>query len=172
MSLYNLLFGHNPFAGVLLTMLGTEPNSVPRFRDCYLAEDGKIVIYTRTGGGNREAYENADSRRTTCGDIYPTEEEVTAGPFNDDLRALPGFLYDEDDGYDSTYARFYFSVPEKFEHLLAKIEPGEDPTKRWADMLAKLKTASPDDPQLKKLTEAFKPVLDAIQKGKGGTFEV
>lgn len=49
MSFYNMLFGVNSAAPVLLATLGLTLNDVPRFRDCYI--DGEhIVIHTRTGG--------------------------------------------------------------------------------------------------------------------------
>ena len=52
MSLYNMLFGVNSAAPVLLATLGLTESDVPRFRDCHLNGE-QIVIYTRTGGGNR-----------------------------------------------------------------------------------------------------------------------
>lgn len=87
MSLYNMLFGKNPNTKEILAALGLEECQVERFRDCFI-EDGKIVIFTRTGGGNRED--------------YPNEALVNH----------PNYLYDEDDGFDSTYAYYYFSLPE------------------------------------------------------------
>ena len=145
MSLYNMLFGTNPAAPLLLAMLGIDANAVPRFRDCFLA-DGHIVIHTRTGGGNREAYEAE----------------------NDALTKLPGYLSDSDDDYDCTYANFLFEVPEKFRHLLGKIPEGVDPAKRWQETIEKLKTASPDDPQVKKVTEVMAPVFDKLKTALDG----
>lgn len=96
MSLYNMLFGVEPTADIALKMLGVGPHDVPRFRDAYFKwadntqTDPVIVIHTRTGGGNREAYRSE----------------------NDRLTALVGYRYDRDDNFDSTYADFFFSVPE------------------------------------------------------------
>ena len=145
MSLYNMLFGVNSAAPLLLAMLGIDKNAVPRFRDCFLA-DGKIVIHTRTGGGNREAYEAE----------------------NDALTTLPGYVSDSDDDFDCTYANFIFEVPVKFAHLLGKIPEGVDPAKRWQETFEKLRTASPDDPQVKKITEVMAPVLDQIKASLDG----
>lgn len=151
MSLYNMLFGVNAAAPVLLAMLGTDSGEVPRFRDCFLSEDRKqIIIHTRTGGGNREDYED--------GNAY--------------LQSLPGYQSDEDDDFDSTYANFRFAVPEKFAHLVDKLPEGVDPTKRWQETIEKLRTATPDDPQVKKLGEVLAPMFDALAKGESGTFKV
>lgn len=166
MSLYNMLFGVNAAAPVLLAMLGTEANAVPRFRDCYLTEEKKIAIYTRTGGGNRPYYESAESYKAETGD------EPEGRCWNEDLRLLPGFIRDEDDDFDCTYATFYFDVPEKFKHLIEKLPEGVDPAKRWQETLENLKTATPDDPVVKKLDQALRPMFEAMQKGESGVFKV
>lgn len=151
MSLYNMLFGMNAAAPVLLAMLGIDANDVPRFRDCFLSEDRKqIIIHTRTGGGNRDDYEDENSS----------------------LQSLPGYQGDEDDDFDCTYANFRYAVPEKFAHLIDKLPEGVDPAKRWQETLENLKTATPDDPQVKKLGEVLKPMFEALEKGESGVFKV
>ena len=172
MSLYNTLFGVNSAAPLLLAMLGASHTDVPRFRDCFLL-DGKIVIYTRTGGGNRDAYENEER----CRDNYPEyftgdKSEWQQGPWNEDLRKLPGYIHDEDDGFDSTYANFYYEVPNKFKHLLDKIPEGDDPARRWQDTIAALQTGSPNDPQVKKVAEVLAPVFAALQKGESKVIKI
>lgn len=170
MSLYNMLFGTNAAAQVLLAMLGTDANCAPRFRDCYLSE-GRIAIHTRTGGGNRDMYESEESARANYPEYF-TGNDDPCGPWNEDLRKLPGFLHDEDDDFDSTYATFYFSVPEQFKHLLDKLPEGVDPAQRWQETFERLKTAPADDPVVKKMTEVMTPLLEKIQKGEGGVVEV
>lgn len=59
MSLYNLLFGVDDNADFLLALLGLTRKDVGRFRDAYL-DDGKIAIYTRNGGGNRDCWHSYD----------------------------------------------------------------------------------------------------------------
>ncbi|UOF78439.1 hypothetical protein [Caudoviricetes sp.] len=156
MSMYNMVHGTNPLAGVLLRMLDTKTESIPRFRDCYF--DGEyIVIYTRTGGGNRDWYDEPN-------------EDNKEGPWNSDLRALPGFVRDEDDDYDSTYASFYFTVPEQFNYLLDKLKSmaqKETQSERWEASIERIKTASPDDPLIARMTEAFSPIFAAIEKQTG-----
>jgi hypothetical protein len=112
MSLYNALFGVEPTAGVALVMLGIKASYVPRLRDAYFTftdeeqTDPAIVILTRTGGGNRDYYESLPQHKTNyAGEDY-------SGPFNSDLRKITGFRYDKDVDFDSTYAEFYFDVPE------------------------------------------------------------
>src|SRR5678809_1375157 len=83
---YNLVHGENGLASVLLIALGLTRETIPRYRDCWW--DGKFIcVHTRTGGGNREAYEEQ----------------------NDQLRHVDGFSHDEDDSFDCTYATFYFT---------------------------------------------------------------
>ncbi len=121
MSLYNMLFGVNQLAPVLLAALGLSRDQVPRFRDCYVdGEKKQIVIHTRTGGGNREDYQDE----------------------NDELCAHPQYLHDEDDDFDSTYADFYFSFPPDLAAdltaLCDKVETHR-PSERWQELFAALK---------------------------------
>ena len=92
MSLYNTLFGKNPDTADILSALSLSEASIQRFRDCWIDEDNnRIVIYTRTGGNNREYFPN---------------EALTSHPL---------YLYDEDDDFDNTYASYYFSLPSRKE---------------------------------------------------------
>lgn len=107
MSLYNMINGVNPCAFFFLPMLGKHPDEYPRFRDCFLRDPDRpqyhdhIHVYTRVGGGNRDEY----------------EEDIA------ELRAMPTFVTDHDDDFDSTYATFVFKVPDQwradFDTLLA-----------------------------------------------------
>lgn len=109
MSLYNLIYGIKPATFFILPMLGKHPDEYPRFRDCFLGDpehpeyDNHIHIYTRTGGGNREAHED--------------ENEI--------MRNMPGFVTDFDDPSDSTYASWVFQVPEKWMGDYKKILSGD-----------------------------------------------
>jgi hypothetical protein len=91
MSLYNMMMGFNPACVVILPMLGRKEDEYPRFRDCFITDEGNIAIYTRVGGGNRK-----------CG--YG-EEEL----YNDE-----NFITTYDDEYDNTYGTYEFKVPEKW----------------------------------------------------------
>lgn len=111
MSLYNLTQGVNPAVFFILPMLGKHPDDYPRFRDCFTQErkftiheglpvmmidpnglSGKICVFMRIGGGNRESH----------------KEEIEA------MQKMPTYLKDFDDAFDSTYATFVFDVPEKW----------------------------------------------------------
>jgi hypothetical protein len=143
MGLYNVLFGRNPSAPVLLAMLGTSMDRVPRFRDCFIVDD-TICIHTRTGGGNRDDYQEG----------------------NDYLTTLPGYLRDADDDFDSTYADFYFAVPEKFKEALESLrsEPGAErnPAQMWQELFAKLDGGDKNDPQVKQALEACAPIMEQV----------
>ena len=102
MSLYNMLCGTNPAAGRLLAAINLNADDVPRIRDVYVnAEMTEVTVHTRTGGGNREAYEAE----------------------NDALCAHPLYLRDSDDDFDSTYADFVFALPpEEKDKILAEVD--------------------------------------------------
>lgn len=98
MSLYNSLNGFNPACVLIMPMLGRKEEEHPRFRDCFVTEEGNIAIYTRVGGGNRN-----------CG--YGEEN----------LYDDENFLETYDDDYDSTYGIYEFKVPDKWKDDFDKI---------------------------------------------------
>ena len=102
MSFYNMLCSTNPAAGRLLAAINLKADDVPRIRDVFVnPEMTEVTVHTRTGGGNREAYEAE----------------------NDALCAHPLYLRDSDDDFDSTYADFVFRLPEEEKaKLLAEID--------------------------------------------------
>ena len=108
MSLYNMINGMSPATFFILPALGKHPDEYPRFRDFFVGDseradtDGKLIIYTRTGGGNRDSYEVE----------------------NEEMRQMPGFLFDYDDSFDSTFACWVFDVPEKWADDVAKVLSG------------------------------------------------
>ncbi len=162
MSLYNLVHGENPFSSVLLAMLGITRNDVPRYRDCFWTGE-HIAIHTRTGGGNRDSYDSPESRREAYPEIYDTEEAVNAGPFNRDLQALPTYVRDEDDDFDSTYATFYFTVPEAVAWVIPQLQAADaTPAQKWHAALDKLKTADESDPQVKRIMGTMRPLFEQI----------
>ncbi len=98
MSMYNMIHGLNPMTFFLIPMLGDKhADEYPRFRDCFLADaehpewDNYIQIYTRVGGGNRGQ-----------------------GYGEDGLMEHPNFVATFDDNFDSTYATYIFSIPDKW----------------------------------------------------------
>lgn len=130
MSFYNLLFGVNKSAPVLMATLGLTPADVPRFRDCFINGD-KIVIHTRTGGGNREYYDEPN-------------EENTEGPWNSTLRDNAFYISDKDDDFDSTYANFFFRFPDAYADdlkVLADKDESHTPSKKWQALFERMKSA-------------------------------
>lgn len=119
-GLYNVLFGMNKEADVLLHLLGKDRGSFGRFRDAYLS-DNCIVVYTRCGGGNRDDYEDV---------------------FNE-MRDHPLYKYDEDDDYDSTYASFYFDFPEEYaDDLKTQSKEILSPSDKWKMLIAALEKSN------------------------------
>lgn len=147
MSLYNMLFGTNALADVLLAVIELDRGAIPRFRDCSLNEDGtRVVVFTRTGGGNREAY----------------EEE------NETLARHPLYLADRDDDFDSTYAYFDFSIPPQFQADLKELAAqgrGEGPAiGKFEALIGTLRAGKTDSPQVKRALEVGKNIMDKIQE--------
>jgi len=133
MGMYNLVFGANPAGPTILAMLGFKSvGEVGRYRDCFISE-GKIAIYTRNGGRNREHWD----------DNRPAGEECTCPGCTIEYRLPkhPNYLYDRDDEFDYTYATVYFSFPAEWKELLEKMDSGEkwDPDARWLTAIEQLR---------------------------------
>lgn len=127
--MYNMLFGKNPDADLLLEILGLdqEDNEYPtgRFRDIYVTEE-YIVLYTRNGGGNRsECWGEGDEERCTC----------CACCINEILPKHPLYCYDRDDDFDYTYNNCYFKKPDLVKYFeVVKDEPRD----KWNELFKKL----------------------------------
>ena len=133
-GLYNVLFGQSKSAPVLLGVIGLEQGSFYRFRDCYLSEAGEIAVYTRGGGGNRECY---------CANGGHPHEDGCVVPTQDALREHPCYLRDDDDEFDSTYATFYFKIPENLDReKLAGIDPELKREEVWAQFFDSMRAAT------------------------------
>lgn len=143
MSFYNMIFGKNSMADLLLAMVGLKPGQIGRFRDAYW-NGSEVCVYTRMGGGNRETY----------------EAEIEA------LLNHPGYVDDEDDDFDSTYATFRFKPLPAFAEAAAQLT-AEDatPAQRWDAFLHKMDTVKPgEDPHVDRVVEAMRPTIEAISK--------
>jgi len=103
MSLYNYLFGMNPNTDIILALIGLKRSDIERFRDVSINyEENEIRILTRTGGNNRKNYPNTI------------------------LIKNPYYLRNKDDSFDSTYAYYYFRIPDEIrEDIKGLIEPAK-----------------------------------------------
>jgi hypothetical protein len=86
----------------ILNAIGIKYEDIPRPRGVGI-DNGKILIHTRTGGGNRESYEEQ----------------------NNFLASNKYYLSDEDEEFDCTYANFWFKIPEELTEELLKLENKE-----------------------------------------------
>ena len=102
MSLYNMINGFSPACVFIMPMLGRHEDEYPRFRDCFVTENGEIAIYTRVGGNNRN-------------DGYGEEK----------LYEDPHFITTFDDDFDTTYGTYVFSVPEEWKQDFDKLMQGD-----------------------------------------------
>jgi hypothetical protein len=135
--MYHLVFGEEAASqrgSVLLGLLGFRSfDDVGRYRDAWVerGQDGRpvIAVYTRNGGGNRVCWraEEGESCDGTCTGCVATNF----------LPAHPLYLRDKDDGFDSTYATFYFRPPEEWVEALAEVAGDPvDTDQRWHDAIA------------------------------------
>jgi hypothetical protein len=163
MSLYNMMFEISPSAGLTLEVLKLTPGDIPRFRDAYFdADENKLVIYTRTGGGNREYYGSPDGY----------DNEGYEGPFNSDLEAHPNYIDDQDDDFDCTYAYFNFSIPDEFKpifEMFKSLGAGQEsnPTEKFAKMIEDLQ-AGKSTPETERALEVGKSIVEQITKALDG----
>lgn len=122
MGFYNMLFGENPIADILLKMLDLERADLGRYRDCYLNKEGtEIIIYTRNGGLNRNNHKKFYKR----------------------IVKHSNYLRDKDDSFDNTYAEIFFSVPKKYaDNIKEMVELGDTtlPKEKWECLLKLEKT--------------------------------
>lgn len=142
-------------------MLGLDlPNGAKlgRFRDAWVNEDGtKIIVFTRNGGGNRECWELDGCK----GDQHDPDCMVTV---INGLRKHPNYAMDYDDDFDSTYAYFEFTVPEKFKDFVKALATGEKEKsllEKTNEVLEEMKKMTPE--QLKQ-DARFKPLAEVLQK--------
>lgn len=158
MSLYNALFGTNSASEALLHMLGKTMADFGRFRDAYLNEDGsKIIVYTRCGGGNREAYQ----------DVF------------DEMMEHPNYITSYDDDFDCTYAYFEFSVPAEYVELLknkaAEIGQKQSPSEKMQQLIADMSSGK-DTPEVKNALDVGKKIFskidDATKEGGNNIIEI
>ena len=105
MSMYAAMFGENKNADEVLAAIGLSRDDFYRYRDAFVA-DGKVAVYTRGGGGNRDCwgYEG-------CDEMASVHQPGCVISMQDRVRSHPLFERDEDDDCDSTYATFYFRAP-------------------------------------------------------------
>lgn len=147
MSLYNMLFGQNPYSKILLAILNLDEAACGRFRDCYPSEDGtQIHVYTRNGGGNREQYQDTI----------------------DELSKHPMYVTDFDDDYDCTYATITFRVPDEAKDLVAKIADQTDttpPMEKFSKLIADME-AGKDNATVGRALDVGKRILGAITAGE------
>lgn len=127
MGLYNMLFGVNPDYNQILAALNITHEEVPRFRDAYLTErEGQqvIAIHTRMGGGNRGHWDfDSDSEEGVECSCNGCRAKYR-------LAQHPSYIADEDDDFDSTYATYYFKMPD---HLTG--ENSTKPAEKWKAFL-------------------------------------
>lgn len=104
MSLYNMLFGVNENAPVLLGMLGLNMEYFDRFRDVDLIKNGTVIrVFVRLGGGNRKSYKETWKK----------------------IKSNPLYIKDYDDKFDKTYAYIEFDIPEDYKKTALKMYKSE-----------------------------------------------
>lgn len=149
MSLYNQIFGRNPFAGILLSAIGLRHEDIARFRDCHLSQDRKhVIVLTRTGGGNREHYRDGNAL----------------------LETHPLYVRDQDDEFDPTYAMFEFHVPVGVREALASLPQDAVRAESFGvvfqQFMDKLRAGEVEDPNVKRAIQVAEHIADQLAEGK------
>lgn len=159
-----MMLGVHPLAPMLLAMIGVEPGSLGRLRDCYLGRgpDGELEIhvFTRNGGGNREHFRECDPG-LECG--------CTGCVITHNVPLMPGYIRDFDDPFDSTYATIAFRIPERFADGLAELVRDEPevvlpPFKERFDAMMKRIKSDPNDPAAVRGRAVLEPLLQRIME--------
>lgn len=123
-GLYNTLIpGGFERADLLLPLVGINPETGPAFRlrDAWVETSPltglALHVYTRVGGNNRADYTAVINQ----------------------LRDLPTYLRDDDDSFDSTYASFWFRIPEVYAAELKDVASAPiDTGQRWRVLIDRL----------------------------------
>lgn len=165
MSLYNMMFGTHPMAGMAMALAGEQASSLPRFRDAWIqpnSETGEpeVVVYTRMGGGNAECwnqYEDDYDADAPCSCEGCTVTNV--------VPTWDRFLRMEDDDYDYTYRSFFFAPREDHLDVARAIMEAEpvDVGAKWKKLLEDIEKGELTEQQemnslliVDKITEAFR----------------
>jgi len=161
MSLYNLLFGVNEIAPLLLFILDIDQPDEKwqsgRFRDIHVNKDGtRIILYTRNGGGNRDHWDFSYSKYKK-GENCPCPGCIISYK----LPKHPNYIRDHDDGFDSTYAYVEFNVPDQFKDICKGLATGEEPKnvhEKFSKYIEEFKKGEAEVP------EEIKNILNKITK--------
>jgi len=145
-----MFFKETNIVQAALQILGLTRESFGRFRNVFITE-GMIAVYTRCGGGNRESYGEMFNR----------------------MREHPLYLRDRDDDFDCTYATIFFSIPEKYEKMLALFDMGEfDPNKMWTDKLEKIEKGELTEEEKVNMEQLMKTISEVVESGESGIIEI
>ena len=160
-GLYNVLFGQSPIADELLGLVDLTRARCGRFRDCYLNEDGtEVHVYTRNGGGNREHWDSYDTAEgDDCSCPGCTIQYV--------LRRHPGYITDQDDNFDCTYATIRFRVPEQFLPItkeIAALNKPESGEQKWDRLFTAMKKGE-ETPEMERGMRALEPLFAKLKEG-------
>lgn len=144
--MYEMVCNINPDAGRVISLIDIDPEWLieeARLRDVYLSKDRtKVVIFTRIGGGNREAYKNAIKR----------------------LRNHKNYIKDYDDDFDDTYASFEYQIPSnKLVEVVAFLS-SSDTTTGGEKLKQSLEKLEKDPDEFLKEHPRFKVMMDDIIK--------
>jgi len=141
-AFYNAIFGQSADAPRLVEMLGPD-TKLGRFRDAWLElRDDMVVlaVYSRNGSHNREHYEPYSTQDGSEPQRAGIDCDCTGCIQTYRLPAHELYLFDEDDGFDSTYCTTYFRVPADQQETLRPfaVEP-VDMASVWLGVIEKFK---------------------------------
>ena len=112
-SIYNLMNGVNPATFFFLPMLGNHPDTYPRFRDCFVTKDKKILILTRLGHED-----------------FGEEQEQ--------MRNLPNYVKDYVMEDDQSYRMFVYKCPSEWEADWDIMAQNKKPSDAYIEQMCKV----------------------------------
>lgn len=190
MSLYNMLFGTNPFAGLLKEILELDmpndikfPESWQPYDEGYTEAGKKYVqdciknkVYPT--GRFRDMHLAKDEKGNTIISLFTRNGGGNRDEYFyifDILKTHPNYIRDYDDDFDCTYAYIEFSVPDKHknfvEFLLGLAKDQTAPMDKFNKLMDNMDKKNMNDPAVKKMMEVGKSIVEGIEKmkeGKGG----
>jgi len=161
---YNMLFGVNPNAPIILAALDLDLEKIGRFRDVWVEED-RIAIYTRLGAGNAKCWCDPEDVKNSPHPLDPEHASYCFVPNVKYLKKHPLYIGDEEDEFDSTYRTFYFKIPEKYKEILLQLK--EKPRVNW-EVIKEIGNMSMEELKEKypELYEIAKMIADMVKEGE------
>lgn len=186
MSLYNEIFGMNPYAPELMSILGLNVEPAKQFGKLEdLDTPNDLIAFTEECkakniwpiGRFRDAYvSESDTPGEYCIFVFTRNGGGNRQDYDSIFKILehhPNYLSNYDDSFDTTYCYFRFSVPDEFVlrcKEIYKLQPKMiEVGQRFKDLTQKDWANNQEDPEVKKTVDVGFKIINAIQDSMNNT---